>query len=129
MTIQDRVNGAAGWHFHCVRQSSKEALPDLAGAPVGFLALGGDDGGFDLLGQSVGVTVGTPSTIGEPLQPTFLIAVDNLITGLARDSELPEQSGHALAILPPNHEAYTFVHNRTFLPWHPSSRPLAGEKV
>jgi hypothetical protein len=128
MAIEDGVNGAAGWNFHFARQSSKEALPDLAGAPVRFLVLGRYDGRFDLLGQLVGLSMRAPGAIREPLQPTFLIAVDDLVTGLARDSELSAQSGHALAILQPNHEAYTFVHNRTFLPWHPLPAPFQGKK-
>src|ERR1700683_548743 len=128
MAIQDGVNGAAGWHFHFVRQSSEEALPDLAGAPIGFLALGRYDGRFDLLGQLVGISNGAPGTIREPLQPAFLITVDDLVAGLARDPELPAQAGHALAVLQPNHESYTFVHNRTFLPWHPLPAPFQAKK-
>jgi hypothetical protein len=50
MAIEDGVNGAASWDFDFARQSSQEALPDLAGAPVRLFALGGNDGGFDLLG-------------------------------------------------------------------------------
>src|ERR1039458_847438 len=129
MAIQDGVNGAASRDFYFARQSPKEALPDLAGAPVGFLALGRYDGRFDLLGQLVGVSMGAPGTIREPLQPAFLIAVDDLVAGLAGDLKLTAQRGHALAILQPNHESYAFVHNRTFLPWHATSRPLPGEKV
>src|SRR5271154_1754425 len=128
MTIQDGVNGAAGRHLHFARQSSEEALPDLAGAPVRFLALGRYDGRFDLLGQLVGIAVRAPGTIREPLQPAFLIAVDNLVSGLARDPELAAQPGHALAIFEPNHESYAFVHNRTFLPWHPLPAPFQAKK-
>src|ERR1700730_13619523 len=128
MTIEDGVNGAASRDLHLARQSSEEALPDLAGAPVRFLALGRYDGCFDLLGQLVGITVGAPGTIREPLQSAFLIAVDDLVAGLARDSELSTQRGHALAVFEPNHEAYAFVHNRTFLPWHPTFPPPSRGK-
>src|SRR5271170_6040627 len=112
MAIQDGMNGAASWDFHYRGQSSKEALPDLAGAPVRFLALGRYDGRFDLLGQLVGIAVGAPGPIREPLQSAFLIVLDNLVSGLARDPELAAQPGHALAIFEPNHESYAFVHNR-----------------
>jgi len=122
MAIEDGVNGAAGRDFHFARQPSEEALSDLAGAPVRFLALGRYDGRFDLLGQLVGIAV-------RPLHPAFLITVDDLVAGLAGDLKFAAQRGHALAILQPNHESYTFVHNRTFLPWHPTSRPLPEEKV
>ncbi len=79
MPIQDGVDGAASWDFDFARQSSKEALPDLAGAPLRFLAFGSYDGGFDLRGQLVGIAVGAPGPIREPLQSTFLIALEDLI--------------------------------------------------
>src|SRR5579883_953090 len=129
MPIQDGVNGAAGWDFHFARQPAQEALPDLAGAPVRFLALGGDDGRLDLFGQLVGIAVGAPGPIREPLQSAFLITLEDLVAGFARDLKLPAKRGHALAVFQPNHETYALVHNRTFLPWHPTSRPLPGEKV
>ena len=110
------------------RQSSKEALPDLAGAPVRFLALGRYDGGFDLLGQLVCISLGAPGPIREPLQSAFLIALEDLVAGLAGNLKLAAQRGHTFAIFEPNHESYAFVHNRTFLPWHPT-RPPYGEKV
>ena len=37
------ANGAASGNLDFAWQPSQEALPDLAGAPVGFLAFGGDD--------------------------------------------------------------------------------------
>jgi len=128
MPIQDGVDGAASWDFDFARQSSKEALPDLAGAPLRFLAFGSYDGGFDLRGQLVGIAVGAPGPIREPLQSTFLIALEDLIAGFARDPELAAQRGHAFAVLEPNYESHAFVHNRTFLPWH-STRPPSGQKV
>src|ERR1700730_5621845 len=127
MTIEDGVNGAASWDFYFRGQSSKEALPDLAGAPVGFLTLGGNDGRFDLLRQLVCISMRAPGTIREPLQSAFLIAVDDLVAGLAGNLKLAAQRGHALAVFEPNHESYAFVHNRTFLPWHPTA-PLTGKK-
>src|SRR5580658_5895325 len=128
MAIQDGMNGAAGWHFHFARQSPEEALPDLAGAPVWFLALGGDDGRFELLGQLVCISVGAPGTIREPLQSAFLITLKDLVAGFAGDLKLAAQRGHALPVFEPNYESYAFVHNRTFLPWHPAPAPFQGKK-
>src|ERR1700676_318273 len=127
MTIEDGVDGAAGRDLYFTRKSSEEALPDLAGAPAGFLAFTGDDGRFDLLGQLVGVSMGAPGAIREPLQSAFLITLEDLVARFARDLKLPAQGRHALAIFEPNHESYAFVHNRTFLPWHPTA-PLTGKK-
>src|SRR5580693_1039900 len=126
MAIQDGVNGAASRNLHFAGQSSEEALPDLAGAPVRFLTLGRYDGRFDLLGQLIGIAVGAPGPIREPLQSAFLITLEDLVPGFAGDLKLAAQRGHTLAVLKPDHETYAFVHNRTFLPWHPTSRPLPG---
>src|ERR1700722_11255692 len=128
MPIQDGVNSAASWDFHFARQSSKEALPDLAGAPVRFLALGRYDGRCNLLGQLVVISVGAPGPIREPLQSAFLIPVEDLVAGFARDLKLAAQRGHTLAVFEPNHESYAFVHNRTFLPCHPTPAPFQGKK-
>src|SRR5579883_321765 len=82
------------------------------------------------LGDAKGtpLAVGAPGRIREPLQSTFLIALEDLIAGFARDPELPAQRGHAFAVLEPNYESHAFVHNRTFLPWH-STHPPSGQKV
>src|SRR5579864_2151976 len=128
MTIEDSVNGAASWNSHFTRQTPEEALPDLAGAPVWFLALGRYDGGFDLLGQLVGVSVGAPGPIREPLQSAFLVTLEDLVAGFAGDLKLPAKRGHALAVFEPNHESYAFVHNRTFLLWHPTPASFQGKK-
>src|SRR5580693_2531335 len=129
MAIQDGVNGAASRDFHFARQSSEEALPDLAGAPVWFLALGRYDGRFDLFGQLVGIAVGAPGTIREPLQSALLVTLEDLVAGFAGNLKLAAQRGHAFAVLEPNHESYAFVHNRTFLPWHPTRPPSRGKSV
>src|SRR5580698_9747851 len=129
MAIEDGMNGAAGWDLHFTRQSAKEALPDLAGAPVRFLAFGRYDGRFDLLRQLVCISVGAPGPIREPLQSAFLIAFEDLIAGFAGDLKLAAQRGHALPVFQPNHESYAFVHNRTFLPWHPTRPPSRGKSV
>ena len=57
-----------------------------------FLALGRYDGRFDLLGQLVGIAVGAPGTIREPLQPAFLIALEDLVAGFAGDLKLAAQA-------------------------------------
>src|SRR5580658_10840000 len=105
MAIQDGMNGAASGDFHFARQSSKEALPDLAGAPVRFLAFGRYDGRFDLFRQLVCISVGAPGPIREPLQSAFLIALEDLIAGFARDLKLAAQRGHTFTVFEPNHES------------------------
>jgi hypothetical protein len=94
-----------------------------------FLALGRYDGRFDLLGQLVRVSVGAHGPIREPLQSALLIALEDFVAGFAGNLKLAAQRGHTLAVLEPNDKSYAFIHNRTFLPWHPTPAPLPGEKV
>jgi hypothetical protein len=123
MAIQDGVNRAAGGNLDFMRQSPHQAFTDLAGAPVRLLALGGHNGGFHLLWQLVGIAMRAPRSIREPLQSTVLIAIQDLVARLPGNPEFSTQGGHALPVLQANHEAYAFVHNRTFLPWHPHFLP------
>src|SRR5215472_3865875 len=102
MPVQDGVNGAASGDLDFAGQSSKEALPDLAGAPVRFLALGGYDGRFDLLGQLIGIAVGAPGTIREPLHSAFLITLEDLVAGFTGNLKFATQGGHAFAVLEQN---------------------------
>jgi hypothetical protein len=52
---------------------------------------------FHLERKLVGVAVGTAAPICEPLQATFLIAIEDLVTGLAGDPELPAKFRYRLA--------------------------------
>src|SRR5215469_13196282 len=58
----------------------------------------------------------------------MLKALQDLVSRLAGNPELPAQRGHALPVFEPNHKAHPFVHNRTFLPWHPLLGPSFGPK-
>src|SRR5215831_13380697 len=79
--------------------------------------------------QLVRIVMGSTAAVGQPLHPTFLIAIEDLVTGFAGDAELPAQFRHRLARGPATHKLNSFVHNRTFLPRH-SLPPLfkKGEK-
>src|SRR5579872_4237419 len=118
MAIEHGVDGGAGRDLDRVRQSSHQALADLACSPVGFLAPGCDDCRLDLLRQLVGVSEGAPGPITETFQPTLLIALKDLVAGFPGNAEFPAQRSHALAVLEPDHKPHAFVHNRTFPPWH-----------
>jgi len=41
--------------------------------------------------------IGTPAPIGEPLNSTLLVAIEDLVAGLAGDPELPAEFRHGLA--------------------------------
>ncbi len=65
----------------------------LRAPQFGFLALGRYDGRFDLLRQLVGITMGAPGTIREPLQSALLITLEDLVAGFTGDLKLAAQCG------------------------------------
>src|SRR5690349_18965736 len=129
VAIEHSVDRADGRDFDAVRQSSHQALADLACSPAGFLAPGCDDCRSDLLGQLVGIPKGPAGPIAETFQPTFLITVKDLVPGLPGNAELPAQGSHALAILEPDHKSHSLVHYRTFPPWHVLHPALLRQNV
>src|SRR5262249_16395681 len=66
--------------------------------------------------------------IAEAFQAAFLIAFEDLVASLPGNAELAAQGSHAFPVLKPDHKAHSFVHYRSFLPWHPHFRPPDGEK-
>src|SRR6202020_2383331 len=52
------------------------------------------------------------------LEAVILIAIEDLVTGLARDAELPANLAHRLALQKSGDKPKTLVHNRTLLPGH-----------
>jgi hypothetical protein len=55
VAVEDGVVGAVGGDAHVAWEAADEKLAEFAGAPVGLIALGLDDGGLDLAGELVGV--------------------------------------------------------------------------
>src|ERR1035438_2723787 len=87
MTIEHGMDGAFGWDGD-VGESAEEALANLACAPAGVLTLHVQNIVFHLEGKLVGIAIGTPASIGQSLYPAFLVAVEDFVAGLARDSKL-----------------------------------------
>jgi len=81
------VDGAVGGDAHIAGEAADEELADLAGSPVGLVALGLDDGGLELLGELVGVADGAARAIRKGLQAVVLVAVEDLVAGLPRNPE------------------------------------------
>ena len=79
-----------------------------------------EDGGLHLLRQLVAVTPGSARTVGQSFQTGFFVTIENLVAGLARDSELPTKRRHFLPVQQAGHKTNTFIHNRTLLPRHHS---------
>src|SRR5579883_1933760 len=123
MPVEHGMNGAAGRYFYGVRESPQQAFANLARAPVRLFLFRRDNGRLDRSGQLIGVAKGSASAIAQSFDAALLIPLKDLVSGLARDPELAAQRRHTFAIVEPNHEAHSFVHNRTFLPWHPPHPP------
>src|ERR1700680_3700866 len=129
MTIEDGMDGAFGGHPHVAGKTPEEKLTDLARAPMGFIALEPDDQALDLLRQLVGVAHRPPGTVGEGLKPMILVALENLVASLSRDTELAAHKAHLFAVQQAGNKAQAFVHNRTLFPRHPHlPRAKAREK-
>src|ERR1700730_12763320 len=68
-------------------QSADQELADLAGTPMGLVALGRVDQALDLPRQLVGVADRPGRAIGQGLETVFLVALENLVAGLGRNAE------------------------------------------
>src|SRR6267154_9573 len=120
MTIEHGVDGAAGRNLNLTGKTTQQAFADFACAPVRLLPFEAEDGGLHLLRQLVAVTPGSARTVGQSFQTGFLVTIENLVAGLARDSKLSTQSGHFLPVQQARHKANTLIHYRTLLPRHHS---------
>src|SRR5262245_61513036 len=60
--------------------------------------------------------------IAEGLHPAVLVAVEDLVAGLARNPELGAQRRHLLALEQAGDKPATLVHDMTVLPRHAPSR-------
>jgi len=70
-------------------KTPEEELADLACAPVGLLSLQADNQGLDLGWQLIGVADRPPGAVAQRFEAVLLVAVENLVAGLAGDPELP----------------------------------------
>ena len=109
------------------RIKPRQPLPDLGRAPGRLLPLQPDDQRLDLQRQLVGMPVGTPRAVGEPLHSAVAIALEDFVAGLARDRELLAQPRQSLAVQQPCDELHPLVHEVTLLPRHLCS-PAKGQK-
>src|ERR1700741_4597026 len=112
MTIQHRMDGALGRDRNS-GESAQEAFANLAGTPARVLALHVQDEVFHLEGKLIRVAVGSSAPVRQPLHPAFLVAVEDLVTGLARDPKIPAEIRHWLARQPAGPELPPFIHHPT----------------
>src|SRR4029078_2351552 len=93
------------------------------------LGLEADNQGLDLGRQLVGVADRPPGAVAQRLDAVLPVAVENLVTGLAGDPEIPADLGHALAVEQAGHKAQAFFHHRTRFPRHPHLPPKKAKSV
>jgi hypothetical protein len=67
-----------------------------------LLAFEPDNQALDRLRQLVGIAHWPPGAIAQRFQPMLLVAIENLVAGLAGYPELPAHIGHRLAIQKPS---------------------------
>jgi hypothetical protein len=96
MAIEHGMEGAFGGNRN-IGESAQPAFADLTGAPAGVLVLHVEDVVLDLKGELVGVAIGAPAAVDEPVPAALLVAIEELVTGLARDAELAAKFRHRLA--------------------------------
>src|SRR5437762_6525659 len=87
VAIEHRVDGADRRGLDIAMQPP-ELFADLRCAPTRAFPLELNDRLLDLGWQPVGVSVGPSTTIGESVEATVLVALVDLVAGLARDIEL-----------------------------------------
>src|SRR5215469_1699965 len=117
VAIEHGMDGAFGRNGDA-GEPADQTLADLARTPTGVLMLHVQDVVLHLEGELIGVAIGAPAPVGQPLHPTFLVAIKDLVAGLAGDPELPAQLRHGLASYVSSHKLKPVVHYRTLLPRH-----------
>src|ERR1700730_12335436 len=95
MAIQHRMDRALGGDLD-TGKSADQALSNLASSPGGVFTLHIQDIVLHLKGKLVGIPIGTSAPVREPLNAAFLVAIEDLIAGLAGDRELPAELRHQL---------------------------------
>lgn len=121
------MDGADGGGMD-IRVEPPQSLADLGRPPARLVLLQLHDQLLDLKGELIGVAVGPAAAIGQTLQAAILVAIEDLVAGLARDTELPAERRHLLAIEQSRHETKAFIHKVTLLPRHLCS-PCKGPNV
>src|ERR1700685_635678 len=82
------MDGALGGNLDA-RESPDQALADFPSSPAGMLPLHVQDKVLHLKRQLIGIPIGTTASVSQPFDPAILVAIKDLVAGLAGDAELP----------------------------------------
>src|SRR5258708_16587230 len=121
------MDGALGRDPDIAVQWANQELANVASTPMRLLALEGDDQALDLGWQLVGVAHGAARAMPQRCDPAILVALEDLVAGLAGDPELPADFGHRFAIEQFRHKPQALIHYRTLLPRHKHLPHEAGK--
>src|SRR6266540_4077220 len=117
MAIEHRVHGADRRNRD-VAMEPPELLADLGCTPARSLTLELNDQLLDLERKLVSLPIRSSTAIGQSFKPAILVALEDLVAGLARNIKLAAQRRHFLAIEQTRYKAKPFVHFVTLLPRH-----------
>src|ERR1700731_1046756 len=123
VAVQHRMDGALGRDLD-PGEPADQALSDFPCTPAGALALYVQDKVLHLKRKLMGIPTGTPAPIGESLNSTLLVAIEDLVAGLAGDPELPAEFRHRLA----GEQQTADVHPLPNTPSKASLPPRKGKK-
>src|SRR5215469_5458128 len=87
VAIEHGMDGAFGRNGDA-GEPADQTLADLPRTPTGVLMLHVQDVVLHLEGELIGVAKGTSAPVAQPLHPTILVAIKDLVAGLAGDPEL-----------------------------------------
>src|ERR1700704_6005045 len=87
------MNGAFGGDLDA-GESADEPLADFAGTPAAVLAFDVENKILHLKRKLMSIAVGAPTSIRQPLEAAFPIAIENLVTGLTSNSKFPAKFRH-----------------------------------
>jgi hypothetical protein len=96
VAIQHGMNGAFAGDRN-PREPADQTFFDFASPPARVLVLHVQDVVLDLKRKLVGVAIRTPAPVGQPLNPAFLVAVEDLVAGLTGNAKLPAEFRRRLA--------------------------------
>src|SRR5215813_5012486 len=129
MAIEHRMNGAFGRHANVAIEPPDQELPDLARAPMWLLGFELDNQGLDLRRQLVGIADRSSGAVAQRLKPVLVVAIEDLVAGLAGYAEIPTDLCHGFPIQKPGNETKAFFHHRTLFPRHHTLRPKKAKSV
>src|SRR5215467_14815437 len=90
VAIEHRMNGAFGGDRN-IGEPARQALADFASPPAGVLTFHIQDVVLDLKRKLVSVTIGTSASVRESVNAAFLVAIEDLVAGFARNPEILAQ--------------------------------------